>query len=126
MGFGRLLKDKKTQITRIVEELINPLNSELNPTYHLLALLEAHHILHVSRIRVKAGRTTIRSKIHKIINIIWNKKELPKQWKVSIIVLIYKTGNKMYCTNYRRMSYLSSTCKILSSILPSMLTPHAE
>jgi len=33
--------------------VINPLNAELNPICHLLALLEAHHILHVSRIRVK-------------------------------------------------------------------------
>jgi hypothetical protein len=33
---------------------INPLNAELNPICHLLALLGAHHILHVSRIRVKA------------------------------------------------------------------------
>ena len=33
-------------------EKINPLNAELNPTCHLLALLGAHHILHVSRIRV--------------------------------------------------------------------------
>jgi hypothetical protein len=34
---------------------INPLNAELNPIYHVLALrvLGAHHILHVSRIRVK-------------------------------------------------------------------------
>jgi Tfp pilus assembly pilus retraction ATPase PilT len=32
---------------------VNPLNAELNPVCHLLALLEAHHILHVSRIRVK-------------------------------------------------------------------------
>jgi hypothetical protein len=32
---------------------INPLNAELNPICHLLALLGAHHILHVSRIRVK-------------------------------------------------------------------------
>jgi len=31
----------------------NPLNAELNPICHLLALVEAHHILHVSRIRVK-------------------------------------------------------------------------
>ena len=30
----------------------NPLNAELNPICHLLALLGAHHILHVSRIRV--------------------------------------------------------------------------
>jgi hypothetical protein len=32
--------------------LFNPLNAELNPICHLLALL-AHHILHGSRIRVK-------------------------------------------------------------------------
>ena len=32
---------------------INPLNPELNPICYLLALLEAHHFLHVSRIRVK-------------------------------------------------------------------------
>jgi hypothetical protein len=32
---------------------INSLNAELNPICQLLALLEAHHILHVSRISVK-------------------------------------------------------------------------
>jgi len=32
---------------------INPLNTELNPICYLLALLGAHHFLHVSRIRVK-------------------------------------------------------------------------
>jgi hypothetical protein len=31
---------------------INPLNAELNSIFHLLALLGAHTILHVSRIRV--------------------------------------------------------------------------
>jgi len=30
----------------------NPLNTELNPICHLLALLGAHHILHIGRIRV--------------------------------------------------------------------------
>jgi len=32
---------------------VNPLNAELNPICHLLALLRAHHILHVSRVRIK-------------------------------------------------------------------------
>jgi len=32
----------------------NPLNADLNPIYHLLALLGAHHILDISGIRVKA------------------------------------------------------------------------
>ena len=33
--------------------LFNPLKPELNPICYLLALLGAHHFLHVSRIRVK-------------------------------------------------------------------------
>jgi len=32
---------------------VKPLNAELNPICHLLVLLVAHLILHVSRIRVK-------------------------------------------------------------------------
>jgi len=35
------------------ERIFNPLNAELNPIYHLLALLGAHPILHISRVRVK-------------------------------------------------------------------------
>jgi hypothetical protein len=31
----------------------NPLNAELNSICHMLALLEAHHILHISKIRDK-------------------------------------------------------------------------
>jgi hypothetical protein len=31
----------------------NPLNAQVNPICHLLAFFGAHHILHVSRIRVK-------------------------------------------------------------------------
>jgi len=34
----------------------NHLNAELNPTCHLLALLGAHHIFHVSGLRVNSYR----------------------------------------------------------------------
>jgi len=32
--------------------ILNPLNAKLNSICHLLALLGAHHIFHISRIRV--------------------------------------------------------------------------
>jgi len=38
--------------TKLLDDL-NPLKPELNPICYLLALLGAHHFLHVSRIRVK-------------------------------------------------------------------------
>jgi len=41
------------------ESWINPLNAELNPICHLLALLGTHHILHVSRIRVKGDTSNV-------------------------------------------------------------------
>jgi hypothetical protein len=40
-------------ITNFMHLFINPLNAELNPICHLLALLGAHPILHISRIKVK-------------------------------------------------------------------------
>jgi hypothetical protein len=45
---------------------INPLNNQLNPIFHLLALLEAHLILHVSRIRVKIIRLCNASKLRSL------------------------------------------------------------
>jgi len=51
-------------------DLLNHLNAESNPIYHLLALLGAHHILHVGRIRVKIGNMSIKfvEKIKKAFN----------------------------------------------------------
>ena len=43
--------------------LINPLNAELNPTRHLLALVGARHIVHVSRIRVNTRRYQVPSRV---------------------------------------------------------------
>jgi len=51
---------------------------------------------------------------------------LPEEWKESIIVATYKKGDKTNCSNYRGMSLLPTTCKILSTMLLSRLTPYAE
>jgi hypothetical protein len=75
---------------------------------------------------IKAGGKTIRCEIHKRIISIWNNEELPEKRKESIIVPNYKKGDKTDCSNYRRISLLPTTYKILSNILLSRLTPYAE
>jgi len=75
---------------------------------------------------IKAGVRTIRGAIHKLIIAIWNKEELPVEWKESVRVPIHKKGDKTECNNYRGISILPATYKILSNILRSMLIPYAE
>jgi hypothetical protein len=64
--------------------IINPLNAELNPICHLLALLGAHHILHVSRIRVN-----------------WNK----LMRMLVFLTYIYHDGWFGECEVYKRRNY---------------------
>jgi hypothetical protein len=52
---ARLLSVKTDNTYSNVTARFNHLNAGLNPIYHLLALLGAHHILHVSRIRVNVA-----------------------------------------------------------------------
>jgi len=54
------------------------------------------------------------------------KGELPEEWKESIIVPIYKYGDKTDCSNYRGISFLPTTYRILSNSLLQRLTPYAE
>jgi hypothetical protein len=61
---------------------------------------------------IKAGGRKIRSEIHKLINSVLNKEELPEEWKESIIVPIYKKGDKTIFSNFRGLSLLSTTDKI--------------
>jgi len=49
---------------------------------------------------------------------------LSKEWKESIIVPIYKKGDKTDCSNYTGIPLLSTTYKIFSNILLSRLTPN--
>jgi hypothetical protein len=73
---------------------------------------------------IKAGGGTLYSEIHRRICSIWNKEELPQQWKESIIVPIHKKGDKTDCNDYRGISLLSTAYKILSNILLAKLTPY--
>ena len=75
---------------------------------------------------VKAGGSTICGEIHKLIFSIWDKEELPEEWKESIIVPMYRKGDKTDWNNYRGISLLPTTYKILSNILLSRIISYAE
>ena len=65
---------------------------------------------------IKAGGRTIRCAIHKLIIAIWNKEELPGEWKESIIVPIHNKGDKTDCNNYRGMDQF---CQLRTKFCPT-------
>ena len=75
---------------------------------------------------INAEGKIFRCEIHKLIISIWNKEELPEEGKESIIVPIYKKGDKTDCSNYRGITLLPTTYKTLTNILLSKLTPYTE
>jgi hypothetical protein len=75
---------------------------------------------------IKAEGETLYSEIWRLICCIWNKEELPQKWKESIIVPIYKKGDKTDCNNYRGISLLRTARRILSKILVARLTPYVN
>jgi hypothetical protein len=74
---------------------------------------------------IQAGGKTLHSEIHTLIMLIWNKEELPHQWKESIVP-IHQKGDKTDCNNYRGISLLSTSYTILSKILLCRLIPYAD
>jgi hypothetical protein len=42
----------------------------------------------------QAGGETLRSEIHELLKLLWNKEELPHKWKESIFIPIHKKRDK--------------------------------
>jgi hypothetical protein len=74
---------------------------------------------------IQAGGETLYSEIYKLIKLIW-KKELPHQWKESVMVPIHKKGDKIDYNNYLGISLLSTSYKMLSNVLLATLTSYAD
>ena len=51
---------------------------------------------------------------------------LPEQWKESLIVPISKKGEKTNCSNYRGISLLLTSYKILSNIILGRLNLYVD
>jgi len=61
--------------------------------------------------RIAEGRT-IRSEIHTLFNSISNREKLSETRKDSIMVPIYKKGDKTNCSKYRGTSIFPATFKV--------------
>jgi len=123
--FSQLLNVRGVNDVRQTEvHTAEPLVPEPSAFEFQLAIekLKSHKLLGIDQIPaelIKAGGRTICYYIHKPVISVWNKEELPEEWKDSIIVCIFKKGDKIDCSNYRSVSLLPTAYKILSNIMLS-------
>lgn len=75
---------------------------------------------------LKDGGEILHKRIHRLILLIWENETIPNDWKESIIVPIHKKGDKRMCSNYRGISLISTTYKILANMVLERLKPIAE
>ncbi|KAJ4427625.1 hypothetical protein ANN_25273 [Periplaneta americana] len=75
---------------------------------------------------IQEGGSALSNEIYKLVLAIWEKEIVPEQWKESIIVPIFKMGDKTNCSNFRGISLLLTSYKILSNILLRRLTPYVD
>ncbi|KAF0714277.1 ribosome biogenesis protein TSR3 isoform X1, partial [Aphis craccivora] len=75
---------------------------------------------------LKTGAENLVKYIHRLINLIWQKEEIPKEWKTALVYPIHKKGDKQTCNNYRGIALLNVTYKILSYCILDRIKPWAE
>ena len=126
MNVNGVYNVRQTEIYTAEPLVLEPSACEVEVAIEKLKSHKSPGIHQIPEELIKAGCKKYRYKTRKLIISIWNKEELPEEWKESIIVPIYKKGDKTDCSNYRGISLLPTMHKILSNILLSRLTPYAE
>ena len=118
--------DRQTEIHTTEPLVLEPSAFEFEMAIEKLKRYKSPGFDQISAELIKPGGGSIRPEIHEHPNSVLNKEEMPEEWEESIIVPICKKGDKTDCSDYRGISHLLTTYKILFNILLSRLTPYAE
>ena len=72
----------------------------------------------------RAGGPQLINKITRLMEKIWEKGEVPQDFKDASIVSLFKQGKKTLCDNYRGISLLSVAGKILARVILNRINHH--
>ena len=75
---------------------------------------------------LKEGASVLMEPFHKLLNLIYQQKKLPEQWKTSRIIPLHKKGKKSELKNYRPISNLCAATKIFEKAVLTRILGLAE
>ena len=75
---------------------------------------------------IKCGGNKLLNKIYELVRRIWGEERIPEEWKETIIVCIYKKGDRDRCENYRGIALGNATYRILVNIILENIKPYIE
>ena len=87
------------QFIPFLKSIFNHLNDELNPLCHLLALLGAHQILHVSRIRINFTHERSRDNEHSLYTSINSHASSVLNFRIGMLGSMFRAQNYTQCPN---------------------------
>ena len=75
---------------------------------------------------IKYGGSRLHTQIHDLISKIWEEEKMPTEWETALIIPLHKKGSKLECSNYRGISLLNITYKILTKLITKTLGQYTE
>jgi len=126
--FAKLLNQPIINITinelTTIEQLLEaPSKNELETGSNMLKNGKAPGVDEIVSECLKKGEPCLLNQLHQLINIIWEQEEIPESWRVSVLCPVFKKREIMECENYRGISLLNTTYKVLSNILLIRINP---
>ena len=75
---------------------------------------------------LKYGGQAMVDVMHKLIQQIWDKDEIPEEWGRAAVINLYKKGDPLQCGNYRGLSLLVTARKCYTTIIKARMNKRLE
>jgi sorting nexin-29 len=72
------------------------------------------------------GSDVLINLLHDLVCHIWSEETVPSDWSTAVIIPLFKKGSRKDCSNYRGVSLLDSSSKVLENITLSRVRPERE
>lgn len=118
--------ETKEDIEYNEEEVETPSKEEILETIDKMKNGKAPGVDGIEMELIKHGGEVLRERICDIIRKVWEEERMPEEWSEGEVVVVRKKGSADECANYRGITLLGSTYKVVTTLLHNRLIEHTK